>query len=78
VDDIGMAVDMGYLRYQRRIMQNAPDSGAVAAASEINYGDYVSAGQTDAAANNFTNDVDGVTVTVNYPPRDRRDFSVTS
>jgi hypothetical protein len=64
----GVAMDMGYMRYERRAMQNAADSAAVAATAELNYGDYVTAGQTDAAANGFTNGVNGVSVTVNTPP----------
>jgi hypothetical protein len=64
----GIAVDMGYMRYERRLMQNAADSAAVAATAELNYGDYVTAGQTDAATNGFTNGVNGVTVAINTPP----------
>lgn len=64
----GFATDMGYLRYERRKMQNAADSAAVAATAELIYGDYVAAGQTDAATNGFTNGVSGVTVTINNPP----------
>ncbi len=64
----GMATDMGYLRYQQRRMQNAADSAAVAATAELLNGDYVTAGQDDAALNGFTNGVNNVTVAVNYPP----------
>jgi len=64
----GLALDMGYLRYMQRCMQTAADAAAVAATAELNNGDYVTAGQTDAAANHFTNNVNGVTVAVNYPP----------
>ena len=64
----GLALDMGYLRYMQRCMQTAADAAAVAATAELNNGDYVTAGQNDAAANGFTNNVNGVTVAVNYPP----------
>jgi Flp pilus assembly protein TadG len=64
----GLAVDMGYLRYVQRRMQNAADSAAVAATAELLYGDYVTAGQNDAASNGFTNGSNNVTVAVNYPP----------
>lgn len=46
-------------------MQTAADSAAMAAAQELNYGDAVAAGQTDAA----TNGQNGVTATINNPPR---------
>ncbi|HEV2425935.1 MAG TPA: pilus assembly protein TadG-related protein [Terriglobia bacterium] len=64
----GVAVDLGYLRYTQRRMQTAADAAAVTAAAELNYGDYVTAGQTDAATNGFTNDTNNVTVAVNVPP----------
>jgi hypothetical protein len=64
----GMAVDMGYLRYTQRRMQTAADAAAVTAAAELNYGDYVTAGQADASTNGFTNDDNNVTVAVNNPP----------
>ena len=64
----GLGVDMGYLRYQQKQMQNAADAAAVAAAAELNYGDYVTSGQTDAARNGFTDGSNSVTVAVNSPP----------
>ncbi|HEV2425032.1 MAG TPA: pilus assembly protein TadG-related protein [Terriglobia bacterium] len=64
----GLAVDMGYLRYTQRRMQTAADAAALTAAAELNYGDYVSAGLADAAANGFTNGANNVTVAVNSPP----------
>jgi len=51
----GLAIDMGYLRYQRRRMQSAADSAAIAGAAELAYGDMNSAAINDAAANRFTN-----------------------
>ncbi len=64
----GLAVDMGYLRYVQRRAQTAADSAALAATAELLNGDYVTAGQNDAASNGFTNDVNNVTVAINYPP----------
>jgi hypothetical protein len=64
----GIAVDLGYLRYEQRRMQTAADSAALAATAELLNGSYVTAGQTDAAANGFTNGSGNVTVAVNYPP----------
>jgi hypothetical protein len=49
----GLAIDMGYLRYQKRQMQTAADSAALAAAAEI-YGDLTGAAQADAGLNGFT------------------------
>jgi hypothetical protein len=64
----GLAVDLGYLRYVQRRAQNAADRAAVSATAELLNGDYVTAGQNDAAANGFTNGENNVTVAVNYPP----------
>ena len=67
----GLAVDMGYLRYQRRNMQSAADSAAIAGATELAYpaaGDVVAAAKADASTNGFTDGSNGITVTVNNPP----------
>ena len=61
----GLAVDMGYLRYQRRLQQSAADSAALAGASEAASGNAMSAAFEDSALNGFTNGVNHVTVTVN-------------
>ena len=45
----GLAVDMGYLRYQKRLMQAAADSAALAAATDQNHGNGASA-EADALA----------------------------
>jgi hypothetical protein len=66
----GLAVDMGYLRYQKRLQQSAADSAALAGAAEINFnvGNVTTAGQQDSALNGFTDGVNNVTVTVNLGP----------
>ncbi len=64
----GIGIDMGYLRYQRRNMQSAADSAAVAGAGELPYGDYSAAALSDAASNAFTDGSNGITVTVTNPP----------
>jgi uncharacterized membrane protein len=64
-----MAVDPGFLRYVRREMQSATDSAAIASASGINYGGVQASADADASTNGFTNDANGVHVTVNYPPQ---------
>jgi Flp pilus assembly protein TadG len=50
---LGLAIDLGYLRYLKRELQTATDSAAIAAAAEFNYGDITTAAKT---------------VTVNNPP----------
>jgi len=65
---LGLAVDLGYMRYVKRRLQTAADSAAIAGAAETNYGDVTSAAKADAATNGFTDGTNGVTVTVNTPP----------
>lgn len=67
----GLGLDVGMLYRHRRIMQTAADAGALAGASEIyrnQMGLVTNAALTGTAANQFADDVDGVTVTVNHPP----------
>jgi Flp pilus assembly protein TadG len=67
----GLAVDMGVLRYKKRIQQTAADSAAVAGADDIRYnaGAGVTGAAKDASATNgFTDGVNNVTVTVNRGP----------
>ena len=49
----GLAIDMGYLRYERRQMQTAADSAALAAAADVD-GNYLNDAQTDAGVNGFS------------------------
>jgi hypothetical protein len=69
---VGLAIDMGYMRYQKRRLQSAADSAAIAGASELRYanGNYATAAKNDAKANGFEDGVNGVTVTPNNPPAD--------
>jgi hypothetical protein len=62
---LGFALDVGLLSVEKRKVQAAADSAAIAAAAELNYGDYLTAAQTAAALNGFTNGVNGATVSVN-------------
>jgi Flp pilus assembly protein TadG len=68
----GLAVDMGYMRYQKRIMQSAADAAALAAATDLNLG-FTGGGvaQTDAldvaAANGFTDGMNNTTVAYSNP-----------
>lgn len=64
----GLAIDMGYLRYQKRLQQSAADSAALAAAAVTEFGGNVqTAAQQDASLNGFTDGVNHVTVTANSP-----------
>ena len=67
----GLAVDMGYLRYERRLMQAAADSAALAAATDLNLGNasiYFADALDAAQFNGFTDGVNNVTVTPSNPP----------
>ncbi len=68
---VGLAADVGYMFHQRRRMQTAADSAAVAGALQVYRGasDYQTAGWADATTNGFANGVGGVVVTVNNPPQ---------
>jgi hypothetical protein len=61
----GLAVDLGYLRYQRRLQQSAADSAAIAGAAESAAGNATTAAREDSSLNGFTNGVNHVTVNVN-------------
>ena len=73
----GLAMDMGVLRYERRLQQTAADGAAVAGASNLPYASGVgAAGQNAAALDGFTNNssdctsgsVGCVNVSINNPP----------
>jgi hypothetical protein len=70
----GLGIDMGYLRYQKRLQQSAADSAAIAGAAEIPFSGCSSGScpgaTTDSASNGFTDGVNNVTVTVYSPPND--------
>jgi Flp pilus assembly protein TadG len=60
----GLSVDIGYLRYQRRLQQSAADSAALAGAAALGTaGNYSTAAFDDAQLNGFTDGVNHVTVT---------------
>jgi hypothetical protein len=67
----GLAIDMGVLRYKKRIQQTAADSAAIAGADDIRYsaGAGITGAAKDASAKNgFTDGTNNVTVTVNHGP----------
>lgn len=58
----GLGIDLGYLRYEKRLLQTAADGAAMSGAAEILYGSsgITSAAQHDAASNGFA-DTSGTT-----------------
>lgn len=64
----GLAADVGTLFHDKRRLQTAADSAAIAGATELLYGDAAAAAQTDATKNGFTNGATGTTIVVNNPP----------
>jgi hypothetical protein len=74
----GLAIDMGFLRYQKRLQQSAADSAALAGAAEIKFGGsggITKAAQQDSSLNGFTDNgslknVGDVTVDVSHGPAD--------
>ena len=65
---VGFATDVGVLLRQKRSMQTAADSAAVAAALELHFGDTTAAADAAAAQNGVTVGSNGGAVTVNTPP----------
>src|SRR5580700_11260745 len=72
----GLGIDMGYLRYEKRLQQSAADSAAIAGAAQYGYessvcdGSVSTAAKTDSASNGFTDGSNHVTVTPSCPPSD--------
>src|SRR6266853_3079589 len=48
----GLAIDMGTLRYQKRLQQTAADSAAISGAQNLEFGSGVTVGARGAAAQN--------------------------
>jgi len=80
---VGLGIDMGVMRYQKRLLQSAADAAAISAANNLA---YVGASPADAAQNALPTNgfpgastllqneacptsVSGLTVTVNNPPQ---------
>lgn len=78
---VGLGIDMGVLRFQRRVQQNAADAAAIAEANDLGYsGINTTAAQSAVANNGFAgatvnfnqacpSSVTELTVTVNNPPQ---------
>jgi hypothetical protein len=75
----GLAIDMGTLRYQKRLQQTSADAAAIAGAVNLQFGSGVTAGAQGAATQNGYTDNNGgagciggsigcISVAVNNPP----------
>lgn len=51
---VGLGIDMGMMRYQKRLQQTAADSAAIAGATNLTYGGVQTGGQNAASTNGFT------------------------
>ncbi len=70
---LGLAIDMGYLRYMQRRLQTAADNAAIAGALQIPFAatggtPVTTAAVTAATEDSFTDGQNGVTVSVCDPP----------
>jgi uncharacterized membrane protein len=69
---LGLAVDVGFLQFQKRRIQSAAAAAAVGAAfqlaSQRSEETARAEGQYDSKNNGFENTVNGVTITINIPP----------
>ena len=65
---VAVAVDVGLLLREKRLLQLAADSAAIAGAAELINGDVTAGARADATLNGVTNGTNGATVTVNNGP----------
>jgi Flp pilus assembly protein TadG len=65
---VALAADVGIMLREKRFVQTAADSAAIAGASDLNYGNATTSAQAAAVQNGFTTTTSGATVTVNSPP----------
>jgi len=56
---VGLGIDMGVLRYQKRLQQTAADGAAIAGATNLTYGGVQTGAQNAAASNGFTDNTGG-------------------
>ncbi len=76
---MGLAIDMGYLRYVRRQIQSAADAAALSAGLELSScgtgctTSIQTAADAASSENGFTNGQKGVVVTANNPPTSGHD-----
>jgi hypothetical protein len=65
---VALAADVGVLLHERRLVQIAADSGAIAGASELGFSDVVAAATAEVTANGFTGAANGASVSVSIGP----------
>ncbi len=65
---IALAADVGIMMREKRLLQIAADSAAIAGAADYGYGNATSSARAAAAQNGFTDGSGGATVAVNPPP----------
>ena len=56
---VGLGIDMGVLRYQKRLQQTAADGAAIAGATNLTYGGVQTGAQNSAASNGFSDNTGG-------------------
>jgi hypothetical protein len=56
---VGLGVDMGILRYEKRLQQTAADAAAIASATNLGLGGVQAAGLAASGANSFTDNTGG-------------------
>jgi uncharacterized membrane protein len=71
----GLGIDMGYLRYEKRLQQTAADGAAIAAATDLVSGASQAAALNASATNGFTDNTGGGACST--PPTDLAVSSVT-
>src|SRR5579862_4685241 len=70
----GIGMDVGFLEYRQQAQQVATDAAAAGGAESLlhagcpNQGAAQSAGYSDASSNGFTNNSNGVAITITNPP----------
>ena len=69
IGSLGIAIDIGTWLYAHQAVQGAADLAAFSAATATTNRDAISQANAIAASNGFINNVGGVTVTVNIPPK---------
>jgi Flp pilus assembly protein TadG len=65
---VALSVDVGLMLREKRVVQTAADSAAIAGAAELISGTWAAAALADAAQNGVTNGVNGATVTPHNGP----------
>lgn len=64
----GLGIDVGMMRYDKRLQQTAADAAALAGASNIVSGGVTAGAKAASSTNGFTDGTNNVTVTVNNGP----------